>query len=114
MQRADQRQQPERLLPEAQEQAPALSGRVDRNHERAQGISMATVMMKSQLSGKTSSREIPVDQAELDNWLATPRRERRHVQYQFPFLSADDREFLMTGITPEEWNETFGGDDDGE
>ena len=24
-----------------------------------------------------------------------------------PHLSADDREFLMTGVTPEEWDATF-------
>jgi hypothetical protein len=29
-----------------------------------------------------------------------------------PNLSADDREFLMTGTTPEEWDEMFGDDED--
>lgn len=29
------------------------------------------------------------------------------IQQAFPFLSAEEREFLMTGITPEEWDEIF-------
>jgi len=30
------------------------------------------------------------------------------VQNVFPHLNPDEREFLMTGITPEEWATTFG------
>jgi hypothetical protein len=30
------------------------------------------------------------------------------MQDAFPFLSADEREFLISGITPKEWEETFG------
>ena len=29
------------------------------------------------------------------------------IQTAFPFLSNEEREFLMTGITPTEWNEIF-------
>jgi hypothetical protein len=29
------------------------------------------------------------------------------VQDAFKFLGADEREFLMTGITPDEWNKIF-------
>lgn len=29
------------------------------------------------------------------------------VQVVFPNMSADDREFLMTGITPSEWKDMF-------
>ena len=29
------------------------------------------------------------------------------IQNAFPNASADDREFLITGITPEEWKEMF-------
>ena len=34
------------------------------------------------------------------------------VQDAFPDLDADAREFLMTGITPEEWAETFPPDEE--
>jgi len=30
-----------------------------------------------------------------------------HVQVAFPHLSADDREFIISGITGEEFNELF-------
>lgn len=33
------------------------------------------------------------------------------VQVAFPYLSAEDREFLMTGITPEEWAEAMGSEE---
>ena len=29
------------------------------------------------------------------------------IQNAFPMLSADEREFIMTGITPSEWNAAF-------
>ena len=32
------------------------------------------------------------------------------IQDAMPNLTADQREFIMTGITAEEWNNTFGGD----
>jgi len=31
----------------------------------------------------------------------------KFIQDAFNFLTPDEREFLMTGITPEEWAETF-------
>ena len=30
------------------------------------------------------------------------------VQNAFPNLDADDREFIVSGITPEEWDATYG------
>lgn len=30
------------------------------------------------------------------------------IQDVFPMLNADEREFLMTGITPDKWNAMFG------
>ena len=56
----------------------------------------------SMFSGNTATREIPVTQAELDDWTSGTL-----IQDAMPSLSADDREFLMTGATPEEWNEMF-------
>ena len=37
-------------------------------------------------------------------WIA----EGRLIQQAFSFLSVEEREFLMTGMTPQVWNETFG------
>ena len=31
------------------------------------------------------------------------------LQNAFPHLSADEREFIKTGVTPDEWEKMFGG-----
>jgi hypothetical protein len=36
----------------------------------------------------------------------------KHIQDAFPNLSADDREFLMSGYSPEGWNLVFGSEED--
>ena len=41
---------------------------------------------------------------EVANWLHT---RGKAVQDAFPNMSAEDREFLMTGITPEDWAKMF-------
>ena len=62
----------------------------------------------SQLSGKTHSMEIDVSEKQIALW-----REGALIQDVMPSLSADEREFLMTGITPDEWNEMFAQSDVG-
>ena len=57
---------------------------------------------KSMLSGVTRSRDIDVTEEEYDRW-----RSGMLIQLAMPHLSADDREFIMTGITEEEWNAEF-------
>lgn len=32
------------------------------------------------------------------------------IQNAFPHLSADDREFILSGITPDEWDTMVGGE----
>ena len=56
----------------------------------------------SPISMKDHTREIDVCQSQLDAWKSGVL-----IQNAMPNLSADDREFLMTGITPEEWDEHF-------
>ena len=57
----------------------------------------------SMISGETNSMELPITNAQLDRWTNGAL-----IQNVFPDLSEDQREFLMTGITPEEWTQTFG------
>jgi hypothetical protein len=54
---------------------------------------------KSMLSGVTRSRDIDVTEEEYDRW-----RSGVLIQRAMPHLSDVDREFIMTGITEEEWN----------
>lgn len=67
----------------------------------------------SNFTGKTHVREIPgVTQERLEQcWRFNPKGKGLHIQQVFPELSADDREYLMTGVTPEEWSEAFGSDE---
>ena len=64
----------------------------------------------SQLSGKTHTLEIGITQEQLDHWEA--HRSHMHIQNALPGLDAGEREFLLTGITPQEWSDTFGDEDD--
>ena len=61
------------------------------------------IMRTSPFTGITRMREITVTQEQLDRWQAGEL-----IQNAMPNLSADDREFVMTGITAEEWDEAFG------
>ena len=63
----------------------------------------------SMISGKTHSMDLPITQEQLD---AFSRGEL--VQRAFPNLSAEQREFLLTGITPQEWHDVFGVDEEEE
>lgn len=57
----------------------------------------------SPLTGQINVRDIDVDQCQLDLW-----RRGMRIQDAMPDLSADDREFIMTGFTPEDWETMFG------
>lgn len=54
-------------------------------------------------SGKTNSLEINVSDAQLEDWQGGTV-----IQKAMPNLTADEREFLITGITKESWEKTFG------
>lgn len=51
------------------------------------------------MSGLTRTRDIPVTKDQLYAW-----SQGQLIQDVMPDVSSEDREFLMTGITPEEWN----------
>ena len=57
----------------------------------------------SMISGKTNTMVLSITNAQLERWVGGEL-----IQDVFPDLSVDQREFLMTGITPEEWDLTFG------
>lgn len=60
------------------------------------------ITRKSPISGIERTLEIPVTQEELDNWEGGML-----AQEAFPNLTAEHREFIMTGVTPDEWEETM-------
>lgn len=54
---------------------------------------------RSPLSGKLNTRILKLDPADLMDW----HNGDKPIQEAMPYLSHDDREFLMTGYTPEDW-----------
>ena len=58
----------------------------------------------SALSGITRTRDLPITAEQVEAY-----QNGALLQAAFPHLSADDREFFKTGITPEEWEKAFGG-----
>lgn len=63
------------------------------------------IMRTSKATGVTRTRDLPVTQEQLDYYAAGAK-----VQEAFPNLSADDREFIVSGVTSEEWDALFAQD----
>ncbi len=54
------------------------------------------------LTGDTNTMEIDVTQDQLDAW-----KNGMLIQDAMPNLTAEHREFIMTGTTPEVWTRNF-------
>jgi len=54
----------------------------------------------STLTGVDRERDLPVTPEQVAAW-----RDGMLIQHAMPHLSIDDREWLITGITPDEWLE---------
>lgn len=63
---------------------------------------------RSGLSGKEHTRELPITEKQFEMGKLLMANGAM-IQSAFSMLSADDREFILTGITPEEWADTFKG-----
>jgi len=68
-----------------------------------------TIARKSPFTGNISKMTIPLSEKEF-NRCATAWQNGTLIQDAFPTLNADEREFIKTGITPEEWDKMFGED----
>jgi hypothetical protein len=58
------------------------------------------IIRVSLISGTTSARYLPITEEQIAKWKAGAL-----VQDAFPELSPADREFFLTGITEQEWDE---------
>ena len=63
----------------------------------------------SQLTGKEHTMDIDVNQYEMIR-IENRFHSKELIQNIVPNLSMSEREFLMTGITSEEWDTTIGED----
>ena len=61
------------------------------------------VTKQSRISGKISSMDLNITSEQLDR----VNLGIELIQNIVPHLSSEEREFLITGITPDEWNELF-------
>lgn len=64
---------------------------------------MMRIERVSMLTGKQHSREIDCTQEQIDEYYLG----LKNIKDVFPDLSAEDREFIKTGITQEEWGAVF-------
>lgn len=64
------------------------------------------IRMQSPRTKQWNEREIPVTEEQLAAW-----RKGALAQQVFPHLSDADREFIMTGYTPEDWEAIFPPDE---
>lgn len=60
---------------------------------------------RSPFSGVTNTMNIPVTEQQLNLW-----KGGMPIQRAMPNISAPMREFIMTGITPDEWDNVIGDD----
>ena len=66
------------------------------------------VHKKSMVSGRLNSMLLPTTQGKIEYWIESGKL----IQDVMPDLNDNQREFLMSGITPREWNDMFGEEDD--
>ena len=65
---------------------------------------MLKISKTSKFTGKSNTMELDVTMSQLQRY----ENGEDLVQNIFPDLSSDEREFLITGATPQEWKEMFG------
>lgn len=58
----------------------------------------------SEITGNIATRRLPLRPAEFGSLVARWCSGAELIQEVFPMLSADNREFILTGMTPEEWD----------
>ena len=61
----------------------------------------------SMFSGVERTLDLPITEQQIAAWISGTL-----CQDAFPQLSADEREFVMTGVTCEEWDNEFGTDEE--
>ena len=57
------------------------------------------ITKQSGLTGKQHSMDVDVTDEDIQKW-----KEGTMIQLAMPNLTPDEREFIMTGITPQEWS----------
>jgi hypothetical protein len=69
---------------------------------------MYKIYNTSMFTGELRSMDMPVSPAKIQAWRESP--DRPLIQDAFPELTVDQREFILTGIIPNEWEGFFSED----
>jgi len=64
---------------------------------------MMLIVRKSRLTGVERAIELPINELHLERW-----ERGQLIQDAMPHLTPAQREYVMTGITEEEWAEMVG------
>ena len=65
-----------------------------------------TITRVSPFSNKKTTLEIDVTARQIASW-----EKGEMIQDAMPNLTVAEREFIKTGVTPDEWDEIFGDDE---
>ena len=90
---------PSAKLPELNLLVQSLRGLYCWLNPNLKGFTML-IQRQSMMTGEIHVMDLPVTDEQLAEW-----QNGSLIQNVMPHLSPDQREFLMTGITPEEWEE---------
>lgn len=72
---------------------------------------MVTIARTSPISGQYNEMTFDIS-PELFTQAYEAWQSGVYIQNAFPMLSADEREFIKTGITPAEWDNLFGSEEE--
>lgn len=64
---------------------------------------LVRVTMRCMFTGKVNHMDLPIREGQIHYW----KQSGEMIQNVFPHLSAAEREFLMTGVTPATWHLMF-------
>ena len=65
------------------------------------------IQKASPITGELNSMEIDVTLQQINDW-----QRGALIQDVMPDLTVDEREFMISGMTPEEWTSVFGTDEE--
>lgn len=68
---------------------------------------MITITRKSMFTGNVNTMQIPMTK-EMFERAEAQWKAGELIQNAFPRLDPEQREFIKTGVTPAEWERTFG------
>jgi hypothetical protein len=85
---------------------PDITARQDRKEVRIDKNTLA-ITRRSMFTQKVSTVNLPMTVDQEYAW----RSNTSYIQDSLPHLSSDQREFLLTGAGPDEWNEAFPDED---